>query len=127
MDIEHIIKTIPYKGYKIVVGYDPDPENPREWDNLGTIFSNSRRYSPDGRSIEELIRDVDGDVYADTIPFDRIAKKYYYLKVWIYDHSGQTVRTGDRNPWGNMGYMSWDSGLFVWLQALLQSLRGESP
>jgi hypothetical protein len=112
MDIEHIIKTIPYKGFKIVFGYDADPESPREWDNLGTIYSNHRRYHPDGKSIEELIRDVDGNVYANTIPFDRIGKKYYYLKVWMYDHSGQTVRTGETNPWGNMGYMAWDSGLF---------------
>lgn len=31
------IKTEGYKNHKIKVFIDPDPQNPREWDNLGTI------------------------------------------------------------------------------------------
>lgn len=105
------IKTIDLKGgYRIEILYDENPESPREWDNLGTIYSNSRHYDFDGHGIEELIEDVGGDLYDSVIPWEKIAKKYYYRKVWMYDHSGVTVRTGETNPWGS-GYMSWDSGL----------------
>jgi hypothetical protein len=105
------LKTIDYKGYKITIDYDPSPESPRECDDLSTIYSNSRRYDFDGHGIEELIQEVGGNVYDDVIPWDLIAKKYYYRKVWMYDHSGVCLKTGESNPWGNMGYMSWDSGL----------------
>ena len=30
------IQTITHKGYTINIDYDPSPESPREWDNLGT-------------------------------------------------------------------------------------------
>lgn len=105
------LKTINYKGYTINIDYDPSPESPREWDDLSTIYSNSRRYDFDGHSIEELIQEVGGDIYDNVIPWGLIGKKYYYRKVWMYDHSGITVRTAEENPWGNMGYMAWDSGL----------------
>lgn len=112
MNTENAIKVIDYKGHKIGLFYDQDPESPREWDNLGTIYSNHKRYSPDNKSIEELMEMSGQSRYAQKIDFKAIAKKFYFHKVWMYDHSGQTVRIGDTNPWGNMGYMSWDSGLF---------------
>ena len=105
--IEQEINRIDYKGHTIVLGYDECPESPREWDNLGTIYSNHRTFSPDRKSIEELIQDVGGDVYASYIPWDLIAKKYYFHKIWMYDHSGQTIRTGATNPFS----CPWDSGL----------------
>lgn len=108
---EEPIQSVKYKGYTINIDYDPSPESPREWDNLGTIYSNHRRYSPDGHDIEELIRDVDGNIYDSVIPWDLIEKKYYFLKVWMYEHSGVAFRTGESNPWGS-GWMAWDSGLF---------------
>lgn len=38
------IETITYRGYKIEIHYDSDPESPREWDNLGTIVGFARRH-----------------------------------------------------------------------------------
>ena len=106
------IKTINLKGgYRIELHYDENPESPRDWDNLGTLYSNSRSYDFDGHSITELIEEVGGSRYDNVIPWDKIGKKYYYLKVWIYDHSGVTLRTGESNPWGS-GYTSWDSYLY---------------
>jgi hypothetical protein len=104
------IQTIQYKGYTINIDYDPSPESPREWCTLGTIYSNSRRYSPDGHGIEELIEAVGGNPDDSVIPWDLIGKKYYYLKVWMYEHSGVAISTGESNPWGG-DYMAWDSGL----------------
>ena len=102
------IKEIKHKGHTIKIYYDESPESPREWDNLGTIYSNSRRYDFDGHKIEELIENVGGDIYDSVIPWKLIGKKYIYLKVWMYDHSGITVRAGENNPFG----CPWDSGLY---------------
>lgn len=104
------IKTIDYKGHTIELHYDDTPESPRTWDNLGTIYSNHRDYDFDKHSIEELIREVGGDEYDNVIPWDLIGKKYYYQKVWIYDHSGVCLKCGENNPWGS-GWTAWDSGL----------------
>lgn len=38
------IETINYNGYVISIFQDEDPENPRDWDNLGTIVGWSRRH-----------------------------------------------------------------------------------
>lgn len=48
------IQTTAYKGRQIKIYYDETAESPRSWDNLGTIYSNSLRYSPDGVSIDDL-------------------------------------------------------------------------
>jgi hypothetical protein len=105
-----MIQTFKHKGYTVNIDYDPCPESPRECDDLSTIYSNSRRHDFDGHGIEELIQEVGGDIYDSVIPWDLIGEKYYYRKVWMYDHSGISVRTGDKNPWGS-GWMAWDSGL----------------
>ena len=103
----YAIKTIEYRTFTIKVYYDENPTSPREWDNLGTIYSNHRYYDFDGHKIEELIDSVGGDIYDSVIPWDLIAEKYYYRKVWMYDHSGVSVCSGERNP-----YDMWDSGLY---------------
>ena len=102
------IKEIKYKGHTIQIFYDEDPESPREWDNLGTIYSNHSHYDFDGHKIEELIENVGGDIYDSVIPWKLIGKKYIYLKVWMYDHSGITIKAGESNPFG----CTWDSGLY---------------
>ena len=53
--MENDYKTIEYRGYNINIKYDSDSRSPREWDNLGVIYSNHRNYSPDDHSIEELL------------------------------------------------------------------------
>ena len=107
----NIEKQVAHKGCIIKIYRDDDSESPREWDNLGTIYSNHRRWNPDGKEIGDLMEMAGQSRYDSQIDFDRIAKDFYFLKVWMYDHSGQTIRVADANPWGNMGYMSWDSGL----------------
>ena len=102
-----LVKTVEENGHTIKIYYDECPDSPREWDNLGTIYANSRSCNPDNKNIEELIEKVGGNLYERVIPWNLIAKDHYYEKVWIYDHSGQTVSTGENNPY----HCPWDSGL----------------
>jgi len=76
----------------IEIIHDPDPVNPREWDNLGTFQIYHRRYA----SPDKIVRD----------PPHIDPKTEIGLKVWGYDHGGVIYKTGDRNPFS----CPWDSG-----------------
>ena len=97
-----------YKGCKIEIWYDNDAGSPRDWDNLGTIYSNHRNYTPDNHSMQELI---DNEKYQDDdCEFDwkKLGKDFFYLKIYAYEHGGITIsasRTGQFKD-------KWDSGLF---------------
>ena len=105
--------------YRIKIEQDDDPRNPREDDNVGTMLCWHRRYSigddhqwkKDDPHIAmlALIRECD-DVAADAIPPDDEAairaefdKHYTSLPIFMYDHSGLTIKTSPFN-------CRWDSG-----------------
>jgi len=86
-------KTFP-NGYKVVVSYDPDPQSPREWDNLGTVVIHNRSryaFADETADMHELL-----NLASD--------KTLISLPIYLYDHSGITINTtGFSCPW--------DSGL----------------
>ena len=85
-------KTFP-NGYRVVVSYDPDPQSPREWDNLGTVVIHNRRryaFADETADMHELLN-LESD------------KNNIVLPIYIYDHSGSTINT--------TGFSCrWDSG-----------------
>ena len=95
-------KTEEYRGYKINIYYDCDAQSPREWDNLGTIYSNSRSYNPDGHSIDEILNDEETGLSQD------FKENYIWLKIRGYEHSGLTISVSGGYPYND----PWDSGLF---------------
>lgn len=106
--MENNYKTIEYRGYNINVKYDFDPQSPREWDNLGVIYSNYRNYSPDGHSIKELLEQ---ECYQDgnyRFAPDKFSEDYIWLRIYAYIHGGITISCGESCPYSDL----WDSGLF---------------
>ncbi len=117
-----VIDIITYRGYKIQIVSDYDnAENPREWDNLGTMLCVHSRYSLGDEhfySSQELwehiawehnIFDVDGNYETDR---ERIEKWLFanciVLPLYIYDHGGVTMRTVPFScPWdsGQVGFI----------------------
>jgi len=81
---QYKVETIEYKGYEIHVYQDPDPESPREWDNLGTMTCFHRRYelgdkhSMDLEELKELVQ----------------RKDVISLPLFLMDHSGVSMNTG---------------------------------
>lgn len=76
---------------KLLIDRDPDPMNPREWDNLGTFQIYHRRYA----SPDKIVREP---------PYTK--RDEISLKVWGYDHGSVHYATGETNPF----HCPWDSG-----------------
>ena len=88
-------------GLVVFVEYDPDPESPRAWDNLGrvTLLDRARYTFGDDQASADTLRAIlrDPDLVA--------------LPIYIYDHSGITINTtGFSCPWdsGMIGVISVD-------------------
>lgn len=92
------VKETTVGKYKVRVVYDTDPESPREWDNIGTFFSNHRRYNPDKRSVDE-VANWNGHSF-------NIKRGYIGFPVYLLDHSGVWISLSDFND-------PWDSGIFA--------------
>lgn len=134
-----------YRGYKITIEQDNDPESPREWDNAGTMVCSHRRYSLGDIQLKEDRADnwtearayyfqekyVTGlklsnqyqeeghmnekDVAAVTRWIDN---NIIYLPLYLYDHSGITMNT--------TGFTcGWDSGTVGFIYITKEQARKE--
>jgi hypothetical protein len=103
-----------YKGYEIKLYNDYDSEDPRKWENLGTMVCNWNRYTlgdvqEDLTCHLECLLDVDQDsLYWETGDYEeklwkRFEKFYFWLPLYIYEHGGITMNTGGF-------HCRWDSG-----------------
>lgn len=89
-----------YKGYTIRIEQDDAPENPREWDNLGTMACLHNRYN--------LGDQQDNISSPDELKEFIASLKGVYLPLYLYDHSGITMSTkpfNDRFDSGQVGYI----------------------
>ncbi len=88
-----------YRDHTIKIYYESCPESPRDWCHLGTIYSNHRRYDPDGHLIEEIMNDEKAGLS------EEFKRDYIWLNIYAYIHGGISLSTGTFND-------PWDSGLF---------------
>lgn len=96
-------KVIEYKGYTIKVVEDSDPFDPREeCDNFGTMVFFHRRY----RLGDE--NKWDPQEFKEYIEKGEKNNRLVALPVYMYDHSGITIKT---SPFSD----PWDSGLLGWI------------
>ena len=98
------IETIEKNGFTLSLYPDKNPESPRDWDNAGTMVYWHTRYN---------LGDVDGrKEYGDPSEFEAwwktSGKGGVILSLYLYDHSGLTMRTHPFScPWdsGQVGYI----------------------
>lgn len=83
---------------RVKIERDDDAELPREWDNLGTMYCEHRRYELGDKKAED-IRIEDEETGAKSWP----KKGYTILPLFLYDHSGITMSTSGFS-------CNWDSG-----------------
>ena len=117
MNDEYLIEKEEYKGYVIKLIQDESPQNPQtEWDNLGTMVCWHKRYDlGDKHNIRH--EDFAGwdDIEAHLI------KEYdacVVLPLYLYDHSGITMRTYSFND-------RWDSGQVGFIYISKEKVRKE--
>lgn len=110
-----------YRGCTIRIESDDDPLNPRkDYDNAGTMACWHRRYdlgdeqpSEDaGDYLIALAQQVVSSNYPEALLLKNrdaiLAKHYVILPLYLYDHSGITMRTGPFScPWdsGRVGFI----------------------
>lgn len=100
--MDNPIETRTLNGFTASLYYDPVPESPREWDNLGTMVCWHRHYR---------LGDEDGaKQYGTPQDFEEQAKsgKWLMLPLYLYDHSVLRIST---TPFvGRAQHAEWDSG-----------------
>jgi len=86
------VELTEYKEYTIEIGRDEYPENPRHWDNIGTMICRHNRLSlGDEHSIdfsECNSWNDDENIIKDIFGLDCIM-----LPLYLYNHSGITMKT----------------------------------
>jgi len=89
------------RPYKLTIAHDPDPNDPRSWDNAATMWCSHNRYNL-------------GDEQVDTGKYDSWDEALtdihhvVALPLYLYDHSGITISTA---PFS----CRWDSGQVGWI------------
>lgn len=98
MLLHNVIDERTHRGLTISLYHDEDCSSPRENNNLGTIIAWHRRYS---------LSDDDAPKHLEPEDFD--PKAYAVcLPVFMYEHSGVALSTGDFGD-------KWDSGQVGWI------------
>ncbi len=86
-------------GITLSIGYDEFAENPRNWDNVGTMVCFHRRYMlGDKHNYNDLQEFFNGEDYNNA---------FVIKPLFLYDHSGISLSTKSFN--GRVPYAEWDS------------------
>lgn len=102
------IKTIVKDNVRLRIMNDTDPQSPRDWDNLGKMVCWHNRYNL-------------GDEQPTEDPEDflkELGDKIVILPLFLYDHSGITMKTSAFN-------CRWDSGQVGYIYATNEDIIKE--
>ena len=92
--------------YKIKVFLDDCPDNPRDWDNIGVMICFHRRYNLGDKHNYKQNNFSNWEELKNTILKNE--KDAVILPIYMYSHSGITIKTTPFND-------SWDSGQVGWI------------
>lgn len=116
------IETFEHNGNTIQIfpDFDGSATNPRQYDNLGTFWTQEHRYnSPDplpvrGNIFDSLCSVVGGGEKG-------LGRHAIFLPVWKYEHSGVAYAAAESNPF----HCPWDSGQAGYIFATHEKVRKE--
>ena len=101
------MKKFVVDGLTVVICHDGDSESPREWDNIATMVHWHRNYDLCDRRVSgprsfllELMQEREWREHQKEVPDeipdknigDYIEKYYWILPLFLYDHSGLSIR-----------------------------------
>lgn len=109
------ITTTDGRKLRLVIDQDQFPEDPRSWDNIGTILCCHPEYQLLGdcnnnteteEQLAEICRkygksdeEIDEMTFAEEVQFILNQDDVCGLPLWLYDHSGISISTGRVCPW----------------------------
>ena len=108
------ITTTDGRKLRLVIEQDQFSEDPRSWDNLGTMLCCHRDYQlgdcNSNREAEEQLAEVcrkygksdeeiDEMTFGEEVRFILDQPDVCGLPLWLYDHSGISISTGRRDVW----------------------------
>lgn len=108
------ITTTDGRKLRLVIEQDEFPEDPRSWDNIGTMLCCNRSFQlgdcNTNRETElqlaEICRkygksdeEIDEMTFAEEVQFILDQDDVCGLPLWLYDHSGISISTGLVCPW----------------------------
>lgn len=116
------MEEINYKGYKIKIEPDENPESPREWDNLGVMVCFHKGYN-----LGDKQNEYDHNAFES---WDQLKDEIIYredtaliLPLYLYDHSGISISVGSFI--GRAQHAEWDSGLVGFIYATKEAVKKE--
>ena len=112
---------VTYKGYKIEIEQDTDPDSPRSWSNLGTMVCTHKRYDLPNEANFPFDDHESWDEAEEAIRTrEDIA---IILPLRLYDHSGISMYiSGDG---GYRQHEAWDSGQVGFIYVSKETLKKE--
>ena len=102
------IDRIEYKGYRIEIHQDEPSESPREWCNLGTMVCFHNRYDLGDKSSFSTPESC--SAYLETM-----GDKVIALPLYLYDHSGLSIKAGSFNGMLPQGHAQFDTMMVGWI------------
>jgi len=105
------IESIEYKGYTIKIIPDDDSESPRDWDNLGIMVCQHKKYNL-GDTDHEINLD-NCRCWDDVVNAIRMQDGFSLIPLYMLDHSGLAIRAGQGFSdvdshgwdWGQIGFI----------------------
>ena len=114
------LDTLEIDDITIEICQDYDPENPREWENLGTMICWHKQYNLGDSNTDYSLNDYNS---AEEL-FDAIKKdSLVVLPLYLYDHSGISMSVGSFV--GRAPHAEWDSGMVGYIYATKEAIKAE--
>ena len=105
------IETIEYRGLEIKIFQDDYPEDPREWDNIGTMVCDHGNYNLGDKKVSDVIDQENCNSWEDVQK--ELIKEFdiaIILPLYLYDHSGLRMKIGSFQGYLPQGHAEFDSG-----------------
>ena len=118
------METQEYKGYRIKIHTDDDPNDPREWDNLGHMVCFHRRYD-----LGDCDHDLNSSMFNGWDDLEEYLRKeegaHVIRPLYLYDHSGLRIKIGDFHGLLPQGHAEFDSGQVGFIYVTKKQIRNE--
>lgn len=115
-----------YKGYCLTIEQDDNPEDPRQWDNVGVMVTDHPRYLLGDRRIGDKPRVPYLDTPSGFMHWLEAQSKLgqlLYLPLYLHDHSVLSMSTGSFI--GRAQHAEWDSGLVGFIYVTREKIQRE--